>query len=617
MLDIDARVFQTLGLPRADNQSTSLMPDLTRFVQVQFNRFKAFNSFTLHLRGFNILVGPNNAGKSTILTAFRILAAAMRRANSRSPEIVRGPSENTYGYPIELAGTSVAEENIFFNYDESEPASISFRLTNGNELLLYFAERGSCVLLARPVGRAVRTPAAFRSQFNCPIGFVPILGPVDQHERLYDKEAARRALFNYGAARNFRNIWHHYPEHFEEFRSAIRNTWPGMDIDPPEVGVADGPARLYMFCPEERIPREIFWAGFGFQVWCQMLTHLIQSKETSLFLIDEPDIYLHSELQRQLLALLRNLGPDILIATHSLEIISDAEPDDIVLINKKRRSAKRIKQPSELLDVFSILGTGLNPILTQLAKTKKVVFVEGKDFQIIGKFAAKLSQTSVANRRDFAVVPVDGFNPERARTLRVGMETTLGGPIRAAAILDRDYRSDAECDAITSDCRNFCELVVLHKRKETENFLLIPAAIDRAAARRAFDHAKRGGTAKPYSGSAAVILDGFATANKAHVLSRYLAYRKRFERGRGSTLSEESMNEIVVKEFEKLWEDVDYRLLMLPGKEALRAVNQYLQKEHRISVTPTLIIESMKLEEVPAEVVDLVRSLTEFAQKNI
>ncbi|WP_352523403.1 MULTISPECIES: AAA family ATPase [unclassified Mesorhizobium] len=69
-----------------------------------------------------------------------------------------------------------------------------------------------------------------------------------------------------------------------------------MDIEKPIVDYSHKNARLYMFCPESRIPREIFWAGFGFQVWCQMLTHLIQSSNNSLFLIDEPDIYLHSEL---------------------------------------------------------------------------------------------------------------------------------------------------------------------------------------------------------------------------------------------------------------------------------------------------------------------------------
>ena len=195
---------------------------------------------------------------------------------------------------------------------------------------------------------------------------------------------------------------------------------------------------------------EIFWAGFfGFQVWCQMLTHLIQSRDSALFLIDQPDIYLHSELQRQLLGLLRNLGPDILIATHSTEIITEAETDDIVLINKRSRAGRRIKDPSQLEEVFTILGSNLNPILTQLAKTRCALFVEGKDFQILGKFAHKLGKTSVGNRSDFAVVPVEGFNPERIRSLKIGMETTLGGKIKAAAILDRDYRSESERRAIT------------------------------------------------------------------------------------------------------------------------------------------------------------------------
>ncbi len=84
------------------------------------------------------------------------------------------------------------------------------------------------------------------------------------------------------------------------------------------------------------------------------------------------------------------MGPDVLIATHSTEIITEAETDDIVLINKQRNSGRRIKQPSQLGEVFSILGSNLNPILTQLAKSRRVVFVEGQDFQLLSKFALKL-----------------------------------------------------------------------------------------------------------------------------------------------------------------------------------------------------------------------------------
>ncbi|MFZ2067015.1 MAG: ATP-binding protein [Xanthobacteraceae bacterium] len=590
------------------------MNEKHQYVRVEFSRFKAFDTFALNLRHFNILVGPNNAGKSTILAAFRILAAALRRATTRNTEIVNGPRGLAPGHRIDLSAVSVAEENIFFNYDDSQPASVRFKLSNKNELLLYFPERDTCFLIASSEQGRVSTPSAFRSRFNCPIGFVPILGPVEHVENLYEKEAARLALFNYRAARNFRNIWHHYPERFEEFRAALIQTWPGMDIERPEIDTSHQKPRLYMFCPEERIPREIFWSGFGFQVWCQMLTHIIQGSAASIFLIDEPDIYLHSDLQRQLIGLLRNMGPDILIATHSTEIISEAETDDIVVVNKRHKIAQRIRNPSQLETVFKMLGSNLNPVLTQLAKTKRAVFVEGKDFQIIARFAKKLGFDNVATRGEFAVVPVDGFNPERIRVLKSGMETTLGSNILAAAILDRDYRSDGELETIGTECAKFCELIAIHRQKEIENFLLVPAAIDRAAKRRLADQSKRSGYEMEYVSDAATILEHFATQKKSYVMSQYLAERRRFERIHSPATHEATINEAALNEFEGNWSDGDKKLAMLPGKEAISFINQHLQDEYGISLTPTAIIDSMLAEEICGDMTRLVTDLSNFSK---
>jgi len=588
----------------------------TRFVRVDFYRFKAFKKFSLSLRHFNILVGPNNAGKSTILAAFRILAAGMRRAYSRKPEVIRGPSGMgmTHGYPIDLSSISIAEENLFYNYDDSEEATIRFKISNSNELTLYFPEQGTCFLIAQSAQRTNFSPATFRTHFNCRIGFVPILGPLEHNENLFEQEAARLALFNYRAARNFRNIWYHFPEKFDDFRSALIRTWPGMDVEQPVVDTSHGKPRLHMFCPEERIPREIFWAGFGFQVWCQMLTHIIQGRDTALFLIDEPDIYLHSELQRQLIELLRDMGPDILIATHSTEIITEAETDDIVLINKQRSSGRRIRQPSQLEEVFSILGSNLNPILTQLAKTRRVVFVEGQDFQLLSKFALKLNYASVGNRTQFAVVPVEGFNPERIRSLKIGMETTLGGKILAAAILDKDYRSNVECDAITSECRKFCSFVSIHHCKEIENFVLVPAAIDRAAERKASDQAKRSGKGEKifFQPFATEFLEQFAQRKKSYIQAQYLSARRAFEKQRSSGIHEATFGEAIIDEFEQLWTSEAMRLAIVPGKEALASINAYLQDEFDINLTPTSIVEAMTPNEVPREMKLLLAGLGGF-----
>jgi len=88
-------------------------------------------------------------------------------------------------------------------------------------------------------------------------------------------------------------------------------------------------------------------------------------------------------------------------------LIVEAETDDLVLINKQAKKANRIRQPSQLQGVFTTLGSNLNPVLTQLAKTRKVVFVEGQDFQIIGRFARKLGFDGVSSRRDFAIVSAE------------------------------------------------------------------------------------------------------------------------------------------------------------------------------------------------------------------
>jgi len=326
----------------------------------------------------------------------------------------------------------------------------------------------------------------------------------------------------------------------------------------------------------------------------------------------EPDIYLHSDLQRQLLGILRNLGPDILIATHSTEIITEAESDDIVLIDKNRRCSKRIRQPSELTDVFMVLGSNLNPTLTQLAKTKRVVFVEGKDFQIFAKFARKLGFNDVSNRSKFAVVPSAGFNPDRIRNLKMGMETTLGEKINAIVILDKDFRSNGERLSVGEECEAFSDHAFIHNCKEIENFLLIPEALDRAACRKVTDQVNRSGKDMVYSPCASQLLNDFSNDIKTYVQGQFVENRLRFERSSGE--ADSVITELALKEFEQCWEDQTGRLMVIPGKEALRHINQSLQQNYGISLTPTSIIDAMKTDEIPDEINQLIRTIAAFSQ---
>jgi predicted ATPase len=112
------------------------MTEPVHFTSVRFHRYKAFREYSLSLQRFNILVGPNNSGKSTVLGAFRILAEGIRKACVRNPVLVPGPQGEARGYSIDLQDIPVATENVFYDYDDSQPATVTFRVSNGNELIL-------------------------------------------------------------------------------------------------------------------------------------------------------------------------------------------------------------------------------------------------------------------------------------------------------------------------------------------------------------------------------------------------------------------------------------------------------------------------------------------------
>lgn len=582
-----------------------------RITSARFIKYKAFENFQIALQDFNVLVGPNNAGKSTIIGAFRILAEGLRKARTRNPEPIEVEGYVGWGYRLNIADLPIAAENIFYDYDDSVPAQITFRLSNGNHLRLHFPEQSACYLIPESTRRLPRSTAQFKADFDVEIGFVPILGPVDQKELLFAKEAARLALLTSGASRNFRNIWYHYPENFEYFRELIKSTWPGMDIEPPELSGVH--RQLAMFCPEERRPREICWSGYGFQVWCQMLTHIVKATSASLLVIDEPDIYLHSDLQRQLVALLTALGPDILIATHSTEIIAECEPSSLLNVNKKKASAQRVKDASQLKRVFSALGSNLNPTLTQLAKTKRVVFVEGLDFQIFSVFARILGQQRVANRADFAVIQTEGFNPRRAIDLAAGIDASIGTRVARAVVLDRDYRSEAEIEEVRKELAKNGFTVHIHHRKEMENYLLNATVITRAVEAKLAERARRSGEPKKDSPDISEFVDLATKAVRHDVFAQLQARETEFIRRKSPHIDQATITADISKRFEQRWAVDAERLALVPGKDVLARINTSLQNAVGISVSDAQIAAQFRANEVHLDIRILVEELSNFS----
>lgn len=382
------------------------------FRAVSFRNFKALENYSLALRKTNILVGPNNAGKSTVLDAFRTLAPALRYARRYRPAPVIGPGQaRQLGYNIPSSAVPISTANIHSQYHDVE-TTVAFTLQNGHTLTLLFDEVSSCrLLLDAPIGTLTTTKQFIRT-YPADVSVVPTLGPFEEEETLLTDDY----VLQWGASRRghrlFRNVWHRKDhDDFAEFRDLVERTWPGMSIQKPEI-VGYAPARLVMFCKERRIDREIYWSGFGFQIWLQFLTHLISTDLASTLVIDEPDIYLHPDLQRRLFTLVHMRTGQSVMATHSVEIINEAEPEDVLVVDKTRRRAKRVTDIAGVQEAIESLGSTQNIYLTRLARGRKVLFVEGQDFALLRRFAKRLRLERLTESAAITIILTrcDGYN---------------------------------------------------------------------------------------------------------------------------------------------------------------------------------------------------------------
>ncbi len=195
------------------------------------------------------------------------------------------------------------------------------------------------------------------------------------------------------------------------------------------------------------------------------------------------------------------------------------------------------------------------------------------------------------------------------------METALGTKISVAAILDRDYRSEGECAKICEECEVFCDFVVIHRRKEIENFVLIPSAVDRALTLKVVDQARRSGVSRTYNSNVTEVLSGYAESKKSYVTSQFLKGWRQFERVNSPALDEAQVTERALNSFNQLWDKPKTRLGLIPGKEALSTINRYSQETYGVSVTPTAIIDAMKLDEIPSEMQELIDKLAAFSSE--
>ena len=370
---------------------------------------------------------------------------------------------------------------------------------------------------------------------------------------------------------------------------------------------------IHMFCNEERIPRELFWSGFGFQIWCQLLTHLVRGQEASIIVVDEPEIYLHPDLQRQLLDILFSLGPAIVMATHSAEMIGAADPRDIVLIDKKARSGKRLASDDLVQGVLDLIGSIHNITLTRIARHRRVLFVEGKDYPLLLKFAKVAAYVGLATGADLPSVSSDGFsNWTKVRDTAWGIKKILGGPFRMASMLDRDFRSDEEIESVRSALESEIDLAIFLSRKEIENYLLVPAALCAAI----------NGDVRRRPGSSSVgmcdeqevsaELMNITEPLTSEIRAQYSASRSDYLGGIGDKRATATLIMEAGDWFDPQWLTIEGRIRICPGKEVLARLREWAQTKYGVTVSTSSITSKMSRFDVAPDLIEVLEQIEKF-----
>lgn len=228
--------------------------------------------------------------------------------------------------------------------------------------------------------------------------------------------------------------------------------------------------------------RDIMVEGSGFLQWLSVYT-LALSEEFNVILLDEPDAHLHTQLQKNLTERLEDItikkGKQVLLATHSTELIRAYEPYKILSLSNSR--GRYLGSDDEKIGLLSGIGTMFSPKIHKLTEEKRLLIVEGvSDERFLKKIFEQLQLTWPKNIVTWFWT---GKSSERYQLYKQ-LKNEIP-ELKAISIRDRDDDSDGSVDSNLKDKgttysdENF--QAMKWRRRHIENYFLDVSAIAAAA----------------------------------------------------------------------------------------------------------------------------------------
>ena len=484
--------------------------------------------------GFNVLLGANSSGKSSVLeaVAFHQFQNTPHRSLLNITEIgtqvVGTPtSELSFSASIgELCKQVTPGQDLFIgagsqsgHFYTQDPALLARRLETealmfdikvdhlvGRVARLSFEK---CPSMWRPLSSSSTFPAlqvrsndAVPTQMN---NFGTASTELDQlfsrlHPQIYKFSSERAVQYIYGHhpdsellpnSSNLAYCINHLstsnPHLFAELNGLLHRVFPNIHWvaatpngqNQFELKVHTNPSQM----KRSDLAVPINQVGTGVANALAMLYVALIAQTQRFILLEEPNSFLHPRALRELLAILAEIGSkhQFFVTTHSSDVLRTIKASTVTLLEHDGCQTTVKQTSGNELHKFQAGLVDLGIRLTDLHGCDKVLWVEGETEEAI--FPLLLRHFFPALAQGIAVLPLHStgdfeskkYGPEKVAEIykKLSQGSFLAPPMVAIA-LDREKRSASEIEKVERDCAG---VVYFLPRTMLEDYLLSADAI--------------------------------------------------------------------------------------------------------------------------------------------
>lgn len=457
--------------------------------KIELSNYRGFEEHSIVFNDTSIIIGQNNAGKTTIVEALRLISMITQRYKNSNyylpPEDSNLSRRNVGLYPS-MKHAEISFNTVFHQYAEP-PAKIVARFIDGSIIDIHIFDKEIVFATIQNSKGKFVTSKQQAHILNIPeISIMPQVAPLQRSEKILSDDYVKSSMSSRLAPLHFRNQLRLRYDLFPKFKKTVEETWPGVMVHSLIGKNRQLGEDIFLEIRNEGFVAEIAEMGHGLQMWLQTIWFLTLAERSTTVILDEPDVYMHADLQRRIVRHLRNKFKQTILTTHSVEIMSEVLPEELLIVNKKAKFSSYATDLPAVQQAIDRSGSVHNIHLARLLSANKILLVEGDDLKILKSIQDILFPHSEFPIQAIPNMAIGGWTGWKlAMGTSLGFKNALGQPIQTYCILDSDYHTDAEIEGRLAEAReSSVELHIWHK-KEIENYLLSPTAIQRFISSRA------------------------------------------------------------------------------------------------------------------------------------